>query len=269
MIYFPMLKKLDRSIWVLIGANIIPLIGVLFWGWSTFEVVALYWLENVIIGGINILKMITCSPDRGLVESMMEQKIAERGGKLSAADQEKVEQAREMFDQFGDKAGILNHGIKLFMVPFFAVHYGGFCVGHGLFVFLLLGGNKEMMGGGIGIDQLSELITEAVSTGGVWAALALVISHLFSFFTNYLGKRENRRTVVPILMFAPYGRIVVLHIAIIFGAFAIMALGSPVFLLVLLITGKTLLDIKLHIRSHRKFQGTNQPKATGGIPPMA
>lgn len=248
-----MLERLDRSIWVLIGANLIPLIGVLFWDWSTFEVVALYWLENVIIGAINVLKMITCSPEPGLMQSMMEKKIAERG-ELSAHEQAKVNQAREMFAQFGNKAGTVNHGIKFFFIPFFAVHYGGFCLGHGLFVFILLGDNGSMMSGGFGINKLSELISSAVATGGILAALGLLASHLFSFFTNYLGKGEYRKTAVPLLMFAPYGRIVILHIAIIFGAFAITALGSPVFLLILLIAGKIILDIKLHLRSHRKLQ---------------
>jgi hypothetical protein len=53
-------------------------------------------------------------------------------------------------------------------------------------------------------------------------------------------------------MAAPYGCIVVLHIAILFGAFVITALGSPVFMLLLLIVGKIALDVKLRIRSHAK-----------------
>ena len=54
-------------------------------------------------------------------------------------------------------------------------------------------------------------------------------------------------------MVAPYGRIVVLHLAIIFGAFATMALGSPVYLLAILIVGKIMLDLKFHNRAHRKL----------------
>jgi hypothetical protein len=51
------------------------------------------------------------------------------------------------------------------------------------------------------------------------------------------------------------GRVVVLHIAILFGAFATFILSSPVILLLLLIAGKTVLDLKLHHRSHRKLVG--------------
>ncbi len=241
-----MLEKLDRSIWFLIGANLIPLVGVLFWDWSTFEVVALYWLENVIIGAINILKMITCSPEPGLMESVMAVKIAKQG-KLNPEVREKVA-------DFGNSAGLVNNGIKFFLIPFFAVHYGGFCLGHGFFVFFLLGREHAMTWSTSEGKMLLELVQQTVATGGLWAALGLLASHLYSFFANFIGKGEYRRTAAPMLMVAPYGRIVILHIAIIFGAFAIMALGSPVFLVVLLIAGKIILDIKLHLRSHRKLQ---------------
>ncbi len=241
-----MLEKLDRSIWFLIGANLIPLVGVLFWDWSTFEVVALYWLENVIIGAINVIKMITCSPEPGLMESVMAEKIAKRG-KLNPEEREKVA-------EFGNSAGLVNNGIKFFLIPFFAVHYGGFCLGHGFFVFFLLGREHAMNWSTSEGKMLLELVQQTVATGGLWAALGLLASHLYSFFANFIGKGEYRRTAAPMLMVAPYGRIVILHIAIIFGAFAIMALGSPVFLLALLIAGKIILDIKLHLRSHRKLQ---------------
>jgi hypothetical protein len=47
----------------LILVNTIPMFGAMFWGWSLLEIVALYWFENLIIGAINVLKMITCVPD--------------------------------------------------------------------------------------------------------------------------------------------------------------------------------------------------------------
>ncbi len=38
--------------------NIIPLIGILLFGWSAFDLVFLYWLENVIIGIFVILRLL-------------------------------------------------------------------------------------------------------------------------------------------------------------------------------------------------------------------
>lgn len=50
-------KTLSPSEICLIAANMIPLIGVVFWEWRVFDVMLLFWLENVIIGLFNILKM--------------------------------------------------------------------------------------------------------------------------------------------------------------------------------------------------------------------
>lgn len=44
---------------VLIIVNIIPLIGVLYFDWQLFIIVMLYWLENVVIGVITALKMLS------------------------------------------------------------------------------------------------------------------------------------------------------------------------------------------------------------------
>ena len=42
----------------LILANIVPLLGVMFWHWSLFSIMLIYWLENAIIGFYNIPKML-------------------------------------------------------------------------------------------------------------------------------------------------------------------------------------------------------------------
>ena len=48
----------------LVLANLVPLIGVLALGWKVFPLIFLYWLENVVIGGFNVLKMLLADPDR-------------------------------------------------------------------------------------------------------------------------------------------------------------------------------------------------------------
>ena len=41
----------------LIAANLIPLAGVLVFNWDASLIILLYWIENLIIGFSNILKM--------------------------------------------------------------------------------------------------------------------------------------------------------------------------------------------------------------------
>jgi hypothetical protein len=55
-------------------------------------------------------------------------------------------------------------------------------------------------------------------------------------------------------MGSPYGRVVVMHVAIIFGAFLTAALGSPVGILIILVGLKTSLDVIFHMRQHKKHQ---------------
>jgi hypothetical protein len=51
-------------------------------------------------------------------------------------------------------------------------------------------------------------------------------------------------------MVAPYSRVVVLHVAIILGGIAAMALGSPLWALLVLVALKVALDLKAHVKEH-------------------
>ncbi len=229
------------SVVVLIAANIVPLLGVLFLGWSTFAVVVIYWAENVIIGIINVLKMIVCSPSSDTV-------------KFASVTTEQLkgnsQQVSKLFEHQTPYLAVAHHASTLFCIPFFTVHYGLFCFGHGVFIFELLGGGGAMQGGPI--DAWPYFLQRLKDENLLWAVAALAASHLFSFFTNFIYRGEYRQVTVPQLMFRPYGRIVILHIAIIFGAFLIMAVDSPVWMLVILIVGKTVLDIGLHLLEREK-----------------
>lgn len=90
--------------WPVIAAivvNLVPVVGVLFWGWSAFALIFLYWLENVVIGVRTLASMIA-----------------------NAA-----------------VAGGVNWLAVIFFGGFFTFHYGLFCFGHGVFVLAFFGGN--------------------------------------------------------------------------------------------------------------------------------
>jgi hypothetical protein len=196
------------SAWVLVLANLVPFAGVLFWGWDAFALIALFWMENVVVGVFFALRMLCADP---------------RDPALWAG--------------------------KLFMIPFFGVHYGLFTAGHGVFVFDLLGGRRYDVQG----LWVIEPALRAAADYGLWPPVAvLVASHLFSFAWNYLYRGEFRRAKLSELMSQPYKRVVVLHIAIIAGGFGAMALGSPVWALVVLLALKIGLDLKAHVKEHSK-----------------
>lgn len=233
------------SVIVLVAANLVPLAGVLLWDWRVFEVVLLYWAENLCIGAINVLKMIVANPDLSKVLGKFAE-VAERGGGC-------VEE-REGFPvgniaNSAETIEVVHHTAKLFLVPFFCVHYGIFCLVHGAFVVALLSGGGPFSGGG----RIGQLSQEVFNGPFLLSVLVLGGSHLVSFFLNFLGRGEYRKTTLPQLMARPYGRIVVLHLAILGGAFATVLLGTPVVLLLLLIGGKILLDLKMHLLERKKM----------------
>lgn len=207
---------------LLIAVNAGVLVGALLFGWSIFEIIFLFWAENVIIGIINVLKMLTARP----------------GSEPPAGDQGQASPAPMTV------AGWIG---TLFFAAFFTVHYGGFCYGHGVFVLSIF--NEQ---GEFGDDLLAAV--PALLSGGLALSLALLAtSHLFSFVTNYLGSGEFRRTSAQALMVRPYGRIVALHVTILLGGFLAMALGDPVWMLVVLVLLKTLVDLALHGSERRKY----------------
>jgi hypothetical protein len=226
----------------LLAANLIPLLGVLFAGWSLLEVVTLYWLENLVIGAINILRMATCSPDAEHLR--LARQVASSNAARSLKD------AAENAAEATHVTAVGHHAMKLLFIPFFAVHYGIFWAVHGVFIFALLG-DGGLFAFRVGpFGDLSSSV-KTLLAGGLWLGLlGSIVSHLFSFFYYFLYRGEYRKTNVAVLMMAPYGRIFVLHVAILLGAFAIHLLGQPIILLLLLILGKTALDWSLHQAEH-------------------
>jgi hypothetical protein len=241
-------EHFKASAWPLIAANCLPLLGVLFLGWDAFAIVVLYWSENVVIGAINVLKMLTCDPDPNLLV-------------LGNVDPNDRLNSERMLRSRGDSAKLLrlaNHGSKFFFVPFFVAHYGLFCFVHGVFIFAIFGRESGGFGPYGGIENFLDVFSRDHLW---WCVAALAASHLWSFVVNYIGRGEYRHTAVPILMFAPYARIVILHVAILIGGFIAFALGSNFFVLALLIVGKTLLDLSLHLIERDKnslLRATNQ-----------
>jgi hypothetical protein len=214
-----MQTRLKLSSATLLAANLAPLVGVLIFGWSVSSVVILYWFENIVIGVINVARMLAFSP---------------RG----------ANRHRE--------PAIARHGIKLILVPFFVFHYFCFCAGHGVFVFGLFPDEQGYFAEQTGIELIGTLFraVEIFSTPLAFAAAALTLSHVVSFVVNYLGGREYAQLDLRKLMMMPYGRIVVLHLTIIFGGFVTMVLGEPIWLIVVLVLVKVGVDLKMHLKEH-------------------
>ncbi len=207
----------------LLAANVIPLVGVLFLNWSAVYIVLLYWAENLAVGFYNVLKM-----------------------------------------AFAKVSHPIEHLGKLFLIPFFIVHYGGFTAVHGFFVLAMfskgeqgppMGGNESWPCFLVFVQMLYNIVKHIMLTippAVRLGVLSLFASHGVSFVYNYLIKGEYARANIRDLMGQPYARVFVMHITILGGGFLSMALGSPAALLLILVILKTAIDVKFHIREHKK-----------------
>ncbi len=223
---------------LLIAFNLVPLAGVLWWGWNVYTLLILYWLENGIIGVLNVPKILRAE---GPIQA----------GSATFRVNGLISRSRGA------------------MVAFFAVHYGIFWTVHGVFVFLL----PLFIGLGSMAADATDGFPSSVGPASpfpsfddpglrfdviVLGAVGLAISHTASFFLNFLGRGEYRHVSPVVQTIAPYGRVIVLHLAILLGAFLSVVLGSPVGAAVVLVIGKTIVDLALHLGEHRRAAARSQ-----------
>ncbi|MEZ5999225.1 DUF6498-containing protein [Hyphomonas sp.] len=204
----------DPLAWLTLLVDLLPIIAVVFFGWKAMPLVALYWLENLVIGAFTILRML---------------------GTIAA--------------------NALNIPIALFMVPFFTVHYGMFCFGHGIFISAFAGG--DVGSAAPGFHGMRSLVDWALGTGPymLWFVGAIILVNAIFYLVDFIGRGDFRNTQLPVEMFAPYGRIVTLHVAIILGAGLMLAFGQPLVGVLILICLRVVFGMILNMLRQRKIEG--------------
>lgn len=124
------------------------------------------------------------------------------------------------------------------LIPFFIVHAGMFMGVHLVFL-LAIFIDRPPSGWLSWKDDL------------FWGLGALVFSHLVSFIANFVRRGESYAKGQEV-MSGFYGRIVVMHLTIIFGAILVSVFGARIFALLLLVVLKTAADAAAHVRERAK-----------------
>ena len=132
----------------------------------------------------------------------------------------------------------------LFAGLFFLGHFGGFMAVHFLFIYTIFVQGFTNSSGPSG--ELTDVFALFV---GLWPALlALLLSHGYSYFVNFLGRKEFRNRTVNKQMGEPYGRIMFMHLVLIFGGGLAMILGEPTVVILIVIVLKILFDVRAHLK---------------------
>ena len=206
---------------LLVAFNLIPLAGVLWFGWDLFSILVLYWLESGVVGVVNVLR------------------IARAQGAAPPGQSPMTLQGRAV-----------GNGPRGCLVLFFIFHYGIFWVVHGVFVFLMP--VFAAMGGNFTGRPLEPPASSLTSQGILVALVGLAAFHLLSYWFDFVGRGEYLRVSPAAQMFRPYGRVVVLHVTILVGAFLLFASGQPILLVALMVVLKTVIDLLLFVIGQRR-----------------
>jgi hypothetical protein len=237
----------------LVVGNLLPLLGVMFFGWSVMEILWIYWAESAIIGILNLVAMA----------------LAISHG----------------------KSGVFQPLALLAMIPlgaFFCVHFGGFMAGHAVFLTFMpeiaasVSGEGSNLGALIGAESIYALLGCSPATPAsadctigrmigspISIGIAgLIGSHGVSFVVHFIRGREYYEYGAMDLFAKPYGRIVVMHLTIILGAFALVGFsqlfpGQGVTSLAgVWVALKIIVDLRAHQKAHQSGEaGEDAPDA--------
>ena len=209
---------------ILIAANLVPLIGVMFWGWDAFVLLMLYWLETAIIAFWTIMR-IGSMPAGALGDLRFE------GSDKKTAS-------------------------PVAMAAFFTLHAGIFMGVHFMFLWTLFSGDWPQR-----IHGIHDFLDLMVIGTGLWVPLiALFIGrgalmlfdairpHLLWWFAIMPRDKQEPSSLSPSesLLFGLYIRIVVMQFTIIMGAWFAMVSGSTG-ALAFLIGVKTSVDLTFQL----------------------
>ena len=248
------------AIAVLVAVNVIPLVGVLFLGWDLITLLAVYWAENGVVGLYAVARILTAGRAIPLFDGR-------RARALAGPPQPPPPP--------GATAAI-SPGLALAaMVAFFCVHYGIFWFVHGIFVWVVLPmlvGMRDVVPTFVATGDPVQPFAVA-SPGGypdgtavLIAAGFLALSHGVSFVANWLVGGEHLTSTPVAQTTAPYTRVVILHLTILFGAFGVALLGAGIAPLVVLVVLKTVVDVAAHLAERRRAADR---RASTPPPPVA
>jgi hypothetical protein len=187
---------------MLVLSNLVPLIGVWFFGWSRWSIAFLYWVESAVIGFYTVLKMI-------MAKGVPKKPVTGLGR------------------------------MRLFLVLFFMIHFGGFMMVH----LALLTGAHMLITAIAGTRESASSMFSIMLSGGS----SMFLGHGASFIMNYWLGREYERVTPAQVMISPYPRIILMQ----FVSFFCFVLFAPEIVMVLF---KTLFDIIGHVLERRMFR---------------
>lgn len=158
------------------------------------------------------------------------------------------------------KMAVVGRWLAIPAGAFFLAHFGAFMAMHFLFIY-------AFFVRGVGAAGRAPAAYDALAAIFVplWPALlALFLSHGVSFAVNFVGRREHRGATLKGLMSAPYSRIVLMQLTVIFGGWMALLFHDATPALALLVGLKLAADLYAHRRERASGRSVAAPLGVFG-----
>jgi|SRR5436190_14078367 len=190
-------RTLTRADYFLIAANLVPVVGALFFNWNAKEIFLVYCFETIIIGILNLIKM-------GIVTAV-----------------------RKKDKWYNNNSYTMQSGF-LFMF-FFLIHYGLFVTVQMAIFFGVSG-----MGDGTNLTLFSFFYKwpELLTNDSVVMLAAFGIGYGFKMIYEFVRTGEYKTTPLTIIMFQPYGRIFIQQFTVILGSIFLSFGAGKIFIII-------------------------------------
>ena len=190
-------RKLSESDWLLILANILPIVGVLFHNWSPHEIFLVYASESLIIGGITIIKLIILT----------------------------ITRKTDWWEKDGNR--IQQSGVVFIL--FFVVHYGLFMVIQmGMFFSL---SNMNSSSAFSFFTGITKPFTD-MTGDGVIMMCAFILGYGVQNLAGFIMNNEYKEASFMKVMFEPYIRVFVQQLTVIFGGMFLAFGAGKIFIII-------------------------------------
>jgi len=205
-------KKLTRGDWIIIIVNLIPVFGVWFLGWGAVEVFTVYALETLITGILTVLKLMIATLSRK----------TDTWHNLAATSRVS----------------------GLFFIVFFILHFGIFAAVQTS----IFSGVADISPPGKGAMHFFLNWWEYITKDTAWMLGGFVIGYLARDFIPFLIKKEYKTVPMMVLMFQPYGRILIQQFTVILGSMFLTFKLGKIFILVFSL-------VKIFVEVFLNFEG--------------
>jgi Family of unknown function (DUF6498) len=201
-------RKLKRQDIILIAANLVPVYGVWFEGWSATDAFIVYALETIIVGIMTLLKL-------GIMTLVRKKDIWTNEGSTTMVN-------------------------GLFFMFFFTIHYG-------LFVAVqtsIFSQSANLPGTGF-LHFFFNWYTYLRNEDIAIMLSGFVVSYLVTSFIPFIVKGEYKTHSMMRVMFQPYGRIFIQQFTVILGSMFLTFGGGKAFILIFALA-KILFDVYIN-----------------------